>query len=149
MQNIVQTRTSTSGFAPNNLNVRDKFESRRDHINELGFKNDGYDYSQHLKEMGGGKFIGKDGKVGETPKYIELPEDVLPSTGMDLQRDLQAITISAEFMDADLHAALFEDEDEEGEFEALDDDFVLQVAQEPEVPDFDFDAHIAALIAKR
>jgi hypothetical protein len=24
----------------------------RDHINELGFRNDGYDYSQHLKEMG-------------------------------------------------------------------------------------------------
>ena len=52
-------------------------------------------------------------------------------------------------MDADLRAALFEDDGEEGEFEALDDDFVLQVMQEPEVPDFDFDAHIAALIAKR
>lgn len=52
-------------------------------------------------------------------------------------------------MDDDLHAALFEDADEEGEFELLDDDFVMQVMQEPEVPDFDFDAHIAALIARR
>ena len=24
----------------------------RDHVNELGFKNDGYDYSKHLKAMG-------------------------------------------------------------------------------------------------
>jgi uncharacterized protein (DUF2267 family) len=53
-------------------------------------------------------------------------------------------------MDADLRDALFEDiDDEEGAFETLDDDFVLQVMQEPEIPDFDFDAHIAALIARR
>lgn len=25
---------------------------RKDHINELGFANDGYDYSQHLREIG-------------------------------------------------------------------------------------------------
>lgn len=52
-------------------------------------------------------------------------------------------------MDPDIRAALFEDEDEEGGFEALDDDFVLQVMQEPEKPDFDFDAHIARLIELR
>lgn len=52
-------------------------------------------------------------------------------------------------MDPDLYAALFEEADDTGDFEALDDDFVEQVMQEPEVPDFDFDAHIAALIAKR
>ncbi len=52
-------------------------------------------------------------------------------------------------MDEDLHAALFDDADEIGEFEELDDDFVMQVMEEPEQPDFDFDAHIAALIAKR
>jgi hypothetical protein len=52
-------------------------------------------------------------------------------------------------MDEDLRAALFADEDEDGEgFEELDDDFVLQVMQEPIVPDFDFDAHIAALLAR-
>lgn len=74
--------------------LKEKFQNRTDHINEWGFKNDGYDYSQHLKQMGGGKFIAKDGKVGETPTYIELPEDVMPSKGMDLKRDFQAITIS-------------------------------------------------------
>jgi hypothetical protein len=51
-------------------------------------------------------------------------------------------------MDEDLKAALFEDVDDEGDFEELDDDFVGQVMQEPEEPDFDFDAHIANLLAK-
>jgi hypothetical protein len=51
-------------------------------------------------------------------------------------------------MDEDLKAALFEDVDDEGDFEELDDDFVDQVMQEPEEPDFDFDAHIANLLAK-
>ncbi len=34
--------------------LEDKFEFRqvKDHINPLGFKNDGYDYEQHLKIMG-------------------------------------------------------------------------------------------------
>ena len=35
-------------------------------------------------------------------------------------------------MDADLRAALFEDADEEGEFEMLDDDFISQAMAEPE-----------------
>jgi hypothetical protein len=51
-------------------------------------------------------------------------------------------------MDEDLRAALFDGFDEEGNFEELDDNFVDQVMKEPEVPDFDFDAHIANLIAK-
>lgn len=52
-------------------------------------------------------------------------------------------------MDEDLKAALFDGFDENGEFEELNDDFVLEVMEEPEVPDFDFDAHIAKLIARR
>ncbi len=84
-----------------------------DHINALGFRNDGYDYSQHLKEMGnvdalsshslllnylcsegGGQFISKDGLVASlpAPKVIDLPEDVLPSS-YELDRALQTITI--------------------------------------------------------
>lgn len=54
----------------------------------------------------------------------------------------------SELMDSDLRAALFEGFDNEGEFEALDDDFVLQAMTEPEKPDFDFDQHIANLIAR-
>ena len=51
-------------------------------------------------------------------------------------------------MDDDLRAALFDDADEGGGFEELQDDFVAQVMEEPVVPDFDFDAHIAELIAR-
>jgi hypothetical protein len=51
-------------------------------------------------------------------------------------------------MDKDVYASLFEGKDENGEFEELDDDFVTQAMIEPELPDFDFDAHIASLIAR-
>lgn len=89
-------------------------KQKKDHINELGFVNDGYDYGKHLKEMGsslvsfhypllspifvgGGKFISKDGSVREmTVTYksnIEIPNDALPSQE-ELQRDYEAITIS-------------------------------------------------------
>ena len=121
--------------------------NRRDHINSLGFKNDGYDYSKHLKVMGGGQFIGRDGKLGVVeypPSALELPEDSLPSME-ELERDLNAITISDKVMDDDIREALF---GEAADFEELQDDFVLQAMQEPETPDFDFDAHIAALIAR-
>mmetsp|Transcript_19075 Transcript_19075/g.19816 ORF Transcript_19075/g.19816 Transcript_19075/m.19816 type:complete len:568 (+) Transcript_19075:20-1723(+) len=119
----------------------------QDHITSLGFKNDGYDYSQHLKEMGGGRFIGKNGKVSELPvtaKSVELPADALPS-GSEFDRHLEAITISEEFMDDDLRDALF---GEDGDFEQLDDDFVSSAMSEPAAPDFDYEAHIAMLIAK-
>ena len=75
--------------------------SRKDHVNELGLPNDGYDYTQHMKAMGGGRFIGADGKervlaytqnkenpfeASEAPTSsggtgLDLPEDVLPSSG--------------------------------------------------------------------
>ncbi len=55
---------------------------------------------------------------------------------------------STECMDEGIRAALFDDV-EEGEFEELDDDFVLQVMDEPTAPDFDFEAHCARLLAKR
>jgi hypothetical protein len=32
--------------------VEKKITSQGDHINELGFANDGYDYSQHLRTIG-------------------------------------------------------------------------------------------------
>ena len=32
--------------------AKTELRATKDHINALGFKNDGYDYSQHLKEMG-------------------------------------------------------------------------------------------------
>lgn len=53
-------------------------------------------------------------------------------------------------MDPDIAEALFGDAaDATDEDWVLDDDFVAQAAAEPETPDFDFDAHIAALIERR
>ncbi len=54
-----------------------------------------------LVSLGGGKFIGKSGKALDmdfsynTEKEVafQLPEDALPS-GQEMDRDLQAITIS-------------------------------------------------------
>lgn len=137
---IQDTHESTKSSIPS-------LKSKRDHITPLGFKNDGYDYSQHLKEMGGGQFIGVDGKVSQLPataRIVELPSDALPSGG-EFDRHLEAITISNEFMDDDLREALFGETDE---FEELADDFMTTAMEEPETPDFDYEAHIAALIAK-
>ena len=54
-------------------------------------------------------------------------------------------------MDPDIADALFGDaaDVDAAEDWVLDDDFVAQAAVEPDTPDFDFDAHIAALIARR
>jgi len=127
--------------------------SGESHVTELGFKNDGYDYTKHLKQLGGGKFIGKDGKVVDmkfdevnSNKFIDLPEEILPSNLKELERDLRAITISHEFMDEDLKDALFGED--ATDFEELDDDFVINALKEPKEPDFDYDAHIAYLIAQ-
>ena len=75
---------------------------------------------------------------------VVLPDEALPSLN-ELERDFEAITIShgmkhslnwiilcyfshkTELMDDDLRAALFDDADENGEFEELDDNFIEQV----------------------
>ena len=131
--------------------------SKKDHINHLGFKNDGYDYTQHLKEIGGGVFIDRSGaqlpsssllgKIVEE-KEFELPDDLF-SSGVELDRDYEAITISHDLMDEDIRAALFDDCDENGEkFEELQDDFIVEAMADNGDKDFDFDAHIARLIAR-
>ena len=120
--------------------------SKKDHITMLGFKNDGYDYTQHMREMGGGRFVGKDGKMRDMP-ISNLPAEVLPSDLPEMKRTLNAITIDHSVMDPDLAAALFDDADENGDtFEELDDDFILQVAGEPEQRDEEyetFESHMA------
>jgi hypothetical protein len=65
---------------------------------------------------------------------------------LDTQMLQHAITISDECMDEDLRNALFEDADEDGDFEELDDDFISQVMAEPTATDFDFEAHMAKLL---
>lgn len=147
------SRTATSSVKINSL------LGSKDHIDPLGFKIDGYDYTQHLKEIGSGVFIGKNGSqissssfqgkiVDENDLSLSLPDDVF-SSGVELQRDLEAITISHELMDDDVRAALFGDVDENGEhFEELQDDFITHAMADNGEEDFDFDSHIAQLIAR-
>ncbi len=124
----------------------------KDHINCTGLRNDGYNYDQHFREMGGGGFfVGTSGKVvsRQVPppvvsSTIELPRDVLPSEG-EVDRHLESITISDKVMDADMRA-IIRGWDEE--FEELDDDFVIQAAAGGDVEEFDYDAHIARLMAE-
>ncbi|KAJ0398051.1 hypothetical protein P43SY_009988 [Pythium insidiosum] len=120
-----------------------------DLVDELGMVRDGYDYSQHLKEMGKGRFYSASGEFAshnELARRVALPEDVLPSAE-EQDRLLEAITLTTETMDDDLREALNHDE----YFEELNDDFVLQAAQEDPEADgadgFDYDAHIAKLMA--
>ncbi|CCI46659.1 unnamed protein product [Albugo candida] len=125
----------------------------KDLVDENGLRRDGYDYSQHLKEMGqgNGQFYSKSGHF--TPfdaltKNVELSEDVLPSN-RENERLLDAITLTTDTMDADLREALVNVD----AFEELTDDFVLQAsANDVDLPadevSFDYDAHIAKLLLR-
>mmetsp|Transcript_10177 Transcript_10177/g.14399 ORF Transcript_10177/g.14399 Transcript_10177/m.14399 type:complete len:478 (+) Transcript_10177:70-1503(+) len=119
----------------------------RDHIDRFGFPSHGsnYDYESHLKLMGGGTFISKDGKVCKIDRVerLNLPEEVLPSEE-EAKRNFNSITISEKVMDKDLQEIINGECDD---FEELDDDFVIQAAGEDDKK-FDFDAHIARLIGE-
>jgi hypothetical protein len=71
--------------------VEQVIASKRDHINSLGFANDGYDYDQHFRTIGGsGLFLSKTGKIAAAPI---LPPEALASTEEEFDRQLDAITI--------------------------------------------------------
>lgn len=60
-----------------------------DHVNLLGFNNDGYDYSQHFRQMGGGgRYISADGSSFdleyEEPQSIDINE-LFPKEGLSLK----------------------------------------------------------------
>ncbi|RLN66077.1 hypothetical protein BBP00_00002449 [Phytophthora kernoviae] len=122
-----------------------------DLVDENGLPRDGYDYAQHMKEMGHGKFYSATSRFDASEesramsRHVELPEDALPS-GEEQERLLDAITLTTDVMDEDLREALVNG----GAFEELDDNFVLQAAEENEAEgatdDFDYDAHIAKLM---
>ena len=130
--------------------------TNKDHINALGLPNDGYDYSQHLRAMGQGKFIGKDGKEQRLPDTYLMPDPnpmaipgELLASSKELDRHLEAITLDERTMDADLRAALWGEEDDEGEFEELNDDFCIEAMQDAPVGEvFDWNAHMEMLIAR-
>ncbi len=127
--------------------------SASDNVNSMGLCNDGYDYSQHMRVMGGGVFVSNSGKVVSQqkppattePSILELPRDVLPSE-VEIDRHLESITISEKVMGGDMRAIIGGWHEE---FEELDDDFVIQAAADGgDVEEFDYDAHIARIMAE-
>jgi protein LTV1 len=145
---VKKTKKTATTFATRR--VRFGSIEAEDLVDENGMVRDGYDYTQHLKEMGKGRFYSANGQFAsqmDLARRVDLPSDVLPSAA-EQDRLLDAITLTTETMDADLREALLNDE----AFEEMDDDFVVQAAQED--PDaetgndgFDYDAHIAKLMA--
>lgn len=121
-------------------------------VTGMGFKNDGYDYERHLRPVGGGTFVGADGKAGTTrplpAEAAALPAELFATDGAEMERDHEAVTLDPALMDAEVADALFDDAAFD-DCEELLDDFVVEAAQpaddEPEA--FDYDAHIARLIA--
>jgi protein LTV1 len=115
---------------------------------------DDYDYDKHMMPItGSGVFYGKEGKQHDPSNDYRSQNIPIPMEPVikEMDRQLDAIAITADCMDDDVAQALFDYED--GEFEEILDDFCLTAAEEPEnagdEPDvFDFDAHVERLIEK-
>jgi len=91
-----------------------------------------------IKDGGGGVFIDASGRTQNAPL---VQEEVLEVPIYD------SVALNADCMDDDVAQALFDFDD--SDFEAFDDDFVVEVATaQPDAPAFDFDAHIAELMRK-
>ena len=75
---------------------------------------------------------------------------VLQEEVQEVSRQLESIALTPDCMDDDVAQALFGDFDED-DYEEILDDFCLTAAQEPdseEEDEFDYDAHIRALMEK-
>jgi protein LTV1 len=127
--------------------------ARRGVVNSLGMEEDGYNYEQHIRPMTGqGMFVPKGGKAAPSNKAAAfIPDDaVLPKedTGTSL---MEAVAISARLTTSDMRAVLEGRIDFDDEAQQLDDDFVQQADQptgDEAAEAFDFDAHIAMLMAR-
>lgn len=135
------------------LRTSKKMEEWREKIAKAGLLDEGPD--KYLKPItGSGVFLDASGKVGTNSNAVTVASGqssrLEEETLMEVQRQFDSIPLSAEYMDDDIAAALFSDDFEAGDFEELNDDFVLQAAEEPddEGEGFDFDEHIRRLMEK-
>ena len=112
------------------------------------------DPEKYLKPMTGtGTFLNATGKVEQA--QVGKPETANMSSGEDalleVERQFDSIPLTTEYMEEDIAEALFGDFDEGG-FEELNDDFVLDAAAEPEGEEdeeaFNFDDHVRLLMEK-
>lgn len=130
---------------------QDKMREWRQKLAAVGLL-DEYD-EQFLKPITGtGTFLSANGKLESAfsdPRTMTLQEEALA----EVTQQFEGIPLNPECMEEDIARALIGDFDE-GDFEEIADDFVLDAAKEPEANDeeaFDFDAHIQKLMddAKR
>ena len=131
-----------------------------DTVNEYGFANDGYDYSQHTKEIGEGAFVSVSGNIVPAREVVIKPESInatastedallanssITASMEENERQFESIALSTEDMPDDVADALNGGEG----FLELNDDFVVEASKKPTEPEaqvFDFDAHIKRLM---
>jgi len=108
-----------------------------------------YDYAQHYRSMGGGDFVsaqtGTRGDQKRDYRAVDIPVEI-----NEVERMFDSIALDENALDDDIKQALFNFED--AEFEEVLDDFCVTAAQAPaegeDESDFDYDAHIAAMLEK-
>ncbi|KAG7350582.1 low temperature viability protein [Nitzschia inconspicua] len=124
-------------------------------LSEAGLVDD-FDYDKHMKPISGtGQYLSNTSasvskkQVGAMldARNLSIQDDIVK----EVDRQLDSIALTSDCMDEEIAQALFGDFDE-GDFEELNDEFVLDAAQEPEEDDadgaFDFSAHIKNLMDK-
>jgi protein LTV1 len=127
------------------------FNEWKNELSTAGLVDD-YDYDKHMKPItGSGDFFGADGKRSTaTALQGARSKNVEDELINEVDRQLNSIALTPDCMDDDIAQALFGDFDET-DFEALDDEFMLDAAKEPDALEdapFDFAAHIQGLMEK-
>jgi len=120
---------------------------------------DDFDYEKHTKPMTGeGQyFVANTATKGTSKKEIDAmidarALDVQDEIVQEVDRQLDSIALTSEYMDDEIAQMLFGDF-QEGEYEELNDDFVLDAARAPDGTkdddkEFNFAAHVQELINK-
>mmetsp|Transcript_1875 Transcript_1875/g.4130 ORF Transcript_1875/g.4130 Transcript_1875/m.4130 type:complete len:572 (-) Transcript_1875:242-1957(-) len=130
--------------------------SWKDQLAEVGLVDD-FDYEKHTKPIkGDGQFFSNT-TMNTNKKELDAmvnarAMDVKDEIVQEVDRQLDSIALTSDCMDDEIAQMLFGDF-EEGEFEELNDEFVLDAAEEPETTEdgeaaFDYATHIQGLIAK-
>jgi protein LTV1 len=145
-EKVLLGKSSASNSDANN----DTIQVWKTQLSQAGLV-DNYDYEKHMKPITGtGAYFDASGKRGANAladvRSRELQEDLVK----EVDRQLESIALTADCMDQDIAHALFDDFDE-GDYEELNDEFVLDAAtvvEGEEEMGFDFAAHIKGLIEK-
>jgi len=118
---------------------------------------DDFDYEKHTKPIrGDGRYMSSTAinankrEIGAMldARAVNIQHEIV----QEVDRQLDSIALTSDCMDDEIAQILFGDF-EEGEFEELNDEFVLDAAKEPEPTDedktnFNYDSHIQRLIEK-